>query len=120
MSLVVPQAARAGPCEPSRRLRPGDHPGRAFRIDRSHAGFPQGLIDATNLILSVVASWLTNAIDRIVKEQLIDRGTHASDIGITIPDLNRLRFATSHPPTPSAGEGYLWQLAPAVVLALGC
>jgi len=46
---------------------PGTTQVRRFRINYSHAGFPQGFINTTNLISS--SFWLTNAIDRIVKEQ---------------------------------------------------
>jgi hypothetical protein len=46
---------------------PGTTQVRRFRINYSHAGFPQGFINTTNLISSSI--WLTNAIDRIVKEQ---------------------------------------------------
>jgi len=70
----------------------GDLPERAIEIDHSHAGFPQGLFDATNLIsLSIrfVASWLTNAIDRIVKERPPELAKPGANSTRALSDSNR-------------------------------
>ena len=76
----------------------GDHPGRAFRIDHSHAGFPQGSL-TRRFSSYLVSYWLTNAIDRIVKET-----PHATKVA---PDQHAHTTcggdASLHPPTPSAG-----------------
>jgi len=58
-----------GPCEPSPAPDDLRTSGRAFPDDHSHAGFPQGFIDATNSYHRLVVFWLTNTINRIVKEQ---------------------------------------------------
>jgi hypothetical protein len=61
----VPVLARPSPTPGNR----GTTPAQAFQTDHSHAGFPQGFM--TRRILSGYLSlrlWLTNAIDRIVKE----------------------------------------------------
>jgi hypothetical protein len=64
----VPRKANAGPCEPSRRLFDlGTTQARCYRIDHSHAGFPQGSL-TRRFSTYLVSYWLTNAIDRIVKE----------------------------------------------------
>src|SRR5690349_11127882 len=77
-----PAAAEDGcrSCEPSPRRRTGGPPrsGRV-RIDHSHAGFPQGFMTrrirgdagtrpAPPALSSSRCVWLTNAIDRIVKD----------------------------------------------------
>jgi hypothetical protein len=80
---------------------------RTIWSDPSHAGFPQGLFDATNLNLIVshpfVASWLTNAIDQIVKER-----PHELSKPLTSARHGPARFDLASPrhdlPTPSAGS----------------
>jgi len=70
----------------------GDLPERAIEIDHSHAGFPQGLFDATNLIslpIRFVASWLTNAIDRIVKERPPELAEPGANSTRALSDSNR-------------------------------
>ena len=62
------QEACAGPCEPSRRLMTWGPPRSGVtEIDYSHAGFPQGLL-TRRFSSYLVSYWLTNAIDRIVKD----------------------------------------------------
>jgi hypothetical protein len=62
-----------------------------LRIHSSHAGFPQGFTNTTNLNLSrLLFVWLTNAIDRIVKERPLGQaGFGATD---TISHLNEDHF----------------------------
>ena len=78
---------------------------KGVEIDHSHAGFPQGFLDATNLILLLtnlfVASWLTNAIDRIVKDLLAAEPRTRRPTG-HVPARPRV-FASLDLPTPSAG-----------------
>ena len=65
---IRPPKASAGPCEPSRRLDDlGTTQAGRDRIDHSHAGFPQGSL-TRRFSSYLVSYWLTNAIDRIVKE----------------------------------------------------
>jgi hypothetical protein len=64
-----PRGTCAGPCEPSPTPDDLRTSGRAFPDDHSHAGFPQGFIDATNSYHRLVVFWLTNTINRIAKEQ---------------------------------------------------
>jgi hypothetical protein len=100
---IVPRETCAGPCEPSRRYeawgppRPG-----AIRIDRSHAGFPQGSFNATNLFLSRLV--LADECNRPNCQRTaagLGRGD-ARDTGIAMHDL--MGLPRSHPPTPSAGS----------------
>jgi hypothetical protein len=63
-----------------RAIPPPDDPGTTQigrdRIDHSHAGYPQGLL-TRRFSSYLVSYWLTNAIDRIVKE------TPAASQGVT-------------------------------------
>jgi hypothetical protein len=67
-------------CEPSRRLiDPGTTQVGRYRIDHSHAGFPQGSL-TRRFSTYLVSYWLTNAIDRIVKETPLHRTGMAPEI----------------------------------------
>ena len=114
----VPRKASAGPCEPSRRLVDlGTTQAGRNRIDHSHAGFPQGLL-TRRFSTYLVSYWLTNAIDRIVKEtphverrlhQLyqyclhdLRRGCFSSSIDTT----GRCKAAVGSSPRPLTDDAY--------------
>jgi hypothetical protein len=111
----VPPETCAGPCEPSRRFVAWGPPrlsvtGLTARTPASLKGHLTRRIDAY-----LVSSWLTNAIDRIVKERpLAQTGGSARNALATALDPKRYCLA---PSTDTIGrcESALEQLAPAVV-----
>ena len=92
-------------CRSLRAIPPPDDLGTTqagrYRIDHSHAGFPQGSL-TRRFSAYLVSYWLTNAIDRIVKETPhVKRRLHQEyQHCLTRPAAG---IASPHPPTPSAG-----------------
>jgi hypothetical protein len=111
----VPPETCAGPCEPSRRFAAWGppRPGVTGLTARTPASLKGQL--TRRIYAYLVSSWLTNAIDRIVKELLLEpTGGSARNALATALDPERHCLASSTDTIgrcESAGE----QLAPAVV-----
>jgi hypothetical protein len=86
--------------------------GRAFPDDHSHAGFPQGFL--TRRILTFVSFyvWLTNAINRIVKEQVVDPSDTPDPSRRFRPIFQEPDLSHELPPMASAGAGLLMSNPP--------
>ena len=87
-------------CRSLRAIPPPDDLGTTQagrnRIDHSHAGFPQGLL-TRRFSSYLVSYWLTNAIDRIVKETPVDGpGDCARDTSTISHDLPGRCFTLTH------------------------
>jgi hypothetical protein len=114
-SSIVPPETCAGPCEPSCRLMAWGppRPGVTELTARTPASLKGNLTRRISTYL--VSFWLTNAIDRIVKElPLAQTGGSARIAGATALDPERHCLASS---TDTIGrcDSALKQLAPAVV-----
>jgi hypothetical protein len=78
-------------------LKPGDHPGRAFQIDHSHAGFPQGFMTRRILSRSLSRCVLADECNRPNCQRVaVSSGGDIPDAGTALPDLNRLCFVPIH------------------------
>jgi hypothetical protein len=83
-------------------LWPGDHPDRAFTglTARTPASLKGHL--TRRIYAYLVSSWLTNAIDRIVKELPLNQTGGSARNALTLRSTPS-GIASPHPPTPSAG-----------------
>ena len=104
-------------CRSLRAIPPPDDLGTTqagrYRIDHSHAGFPQGLL-TRRFSSYLVSYWLTNAIDRIVKETPTRRTEDCTrNTSTTSHDLRRRCFALIHRRHRPV-QCHIEQLAPAV------
>ena len=85
-------------------LWPGDHPDRAFTglTARTPASLKGQL--TRRIYAYLVSSWLTNAIDRIVKELPLNQTGGSARNALLYPLRSTPSgIASPHPPTPSAG-----------------
>jgi len=90
-------------CRSLRAIPPPDDLGTTQagrnRIDHSHAGFPQGLL--TRRICSYLVSyWLTNTIDRIVKD-----APNSSGVALELPALPHTTCGVGTSLSPTDGIG---------------
>ena len=107
-------------CRSLRAIPPPDDLGTTqagrYRIDHSHAGFPQGLL-TRRFSSYLVSYWLTNAIDRIVKETphvelrvapeipALPHTTCGGDVSLLSTDaIGRCKAAISSSPRPSSND----------------
>jgi hypothetical protein len=118
VSIRPPQSE----CRSLRAIPPPDDLGTTqagrYRIDHSHAGFPQGSL-TRRFSAYLVSYWLTNAIDRIVKETPhVKRRLHRQyqhcltrpAAGIASPSstdaIGRCKAAVGSSPRPSTDVGF--------------